>query len=296
MRQRRRSRTAPRSFCRGIPRRERPIETNDQWKCIRNLAYRPLHYSHAQMRGYFVAGPADSVDGTQYPWGWADSLFDDGAWPAGESDPRWNGAPRDTVDAPNRWLLVPRTLPLMEETPQRLAAVRLASGTTVPSSFSAPAFVIHGAAEHSRAAAPGSITSHDGVSGARGLGRHRGGDPSRLRGSAVRGSVEGCRQGEPERSRGQDVRRVLRHVHERWRCAPPVSPALVAHVPLHRSRHSDEGRAAHGGGPSRRLHGLSLSDEGALRRLPPSPGLRRASRPAVEDARGRLAHGAALRA
>ncbi|HEX2445086.1 MAG TPA: alpha-L-rhamnosidase C-terminal domain-containing protein [Vicinamibacterales bacterium] len=114
---------------------ERVIDTNDKWKCMRNPAYWPLHYSHAQMRGYFVAGPADSVDGAQYPWGWADPALDDGMWAAGESDPRWSGAPREVIDAPNRWLLVPRTLPLMEETPQRLAAVRLASGTTVPSSF-----------------------------------------------------------------------------------------------------------------------------------------------------------------
>ena len=51
-------------------------------------------------------------------------------------------------------------------------------------------------------------------------------------------SVEGRRQGEPQRSRGQEVRRVLRHVHQRWRCQSPVSPALVAHLPLHRSRKS----------------------------------------------------------
>jgi hypothetical protein len=119
----------------GNSERERLIDTNDKWKCLRNPAYRPVHYSHAEMRGYFVAGPADSVNGAQYPWGWADSAYDDGEWANGESDPRWNGAPREVVDAPNRWLLVPRTLPMMEETPQRLAAVRLATGAEVPDAF-----------------------------------------------------------------------------------------------------------------------------------------------------------------
>jgi hypothetical protein len=114
---------------------ERAVDTNNQWKCARNAAYQPLHYSHAQMRGYFVAGPADKMDGASYPWGWQDPGFDDAAWAQGQSDSRWSGAPRNGVDAPNRWLLVPRTVPLMEERPQRLAAVRQAAGVSVPKNF-----------------------------------------------------------------------------------------------------------------------------------------------------------------
>jgi alpha-L-rhamnosidase len=114
---------------------ERTIDTNAQWKCVANRAYRPLHYSHAQMRGYFVAGPCDAVDGASYPWGWEQLDFDDSQWTAGFSDPRWTAAPRDSIDAPNRWLLVPRDIPLMEERPERLAAVRRASGMTVPAAF-----------------------------------------------------------------------------------------------------------------------------------------------------------------
>jgi hypothetical protein len=119
----------------GASDRERLIDTNTQWKCFANRAYRPLHYSHAQMRGYFVAGPCDNVDGASYPWGWEQPDFEDGGWAAGQSDPRWGAALRESIDAPNRWLLVARDLPLMEERTERLAAVRRSSGVTVPWQF-----------------------------------------------------------------------------------------------------------------------------------------------------------------
>ena len=114
---------------------ERIVDTSTQWRCMRNPAYQPLHYTHAQMRGYFVAGPGDKVDGASYPWGWHQSEFDDSAWVEAQTDGRWRGAPRDSSDAGNRWLLVPRNIPLMVEKPERLAAVRQSSGVSVPADF-----------------------------------------------------------------------------------------------------------------------------------------------------------------
>ncbi len=114
---------------------ERVVDTNDQWKCMRDPAYQPLHYTHAQMRGYFVAGPADRVDGATYPWGWEQTDFDDSTWVGARTEWRLSGAPRDARDAPNRWLLVPRNIPLEEEKPERLNALRQSSGVNVPASF-----------------------------------------------------------------------------------------------------------------------------------------------------------------
>ncbi len=45
------------------------------------------------------------------------------------------GAPRDAQDAPNRWMLVPRSIPMEEQVPERLKEVRQASGVTVPAGF-----------------------------------------------------------------------------------------------------------------------------------------------------------------
>ncbi len=114
---------------------ERIVDTNNQWKCTRNVAYQPLRYTHQQMRGYFVAGPGDKVDGASYPWGWQQLEFDDSAWVEAQTDGRWRGAPRDSRDAPDRWLLVPRNIPLMEEKPERLATARRSSGVSAPAGF-----------------------------------------------------------------------------------------------------------------------------------------------------------------
>jgi alpha-L-rhamnosidase len=119
----------------GNTKAERVVDTGTEWKCYRNPAYRPLHFTHSQMRGYFVVGPGDRVEGQSYPWGWESVDFDDSTWAAAEADSRGVGSPRGVRDAGNRWMLVPRSIPSMEETPQRLAALRLADGVHVPAGF-----------------------------------------------------------------------------------------------------------------------------------------------------------------
>jgi alpha-L-rhamnosidase len=116
---------------------ERIVDTGPGWKCLQNAAYRPLHYTHAQMRGYFVVGPGDYVDARAYPWGWELIEFDDGAWQDSRIDSRGAGSPWGVRDAGNRWMLVPRSIPSMEETPERLVEVRQVSGIVVPPGFPA---------------------------------------------------------------------------------------------------------------------------------------------------------------
>lgn len=113
---------------------ERVVDTGASWKSARNEAYAPLPVTHAEMRGYFVAGPGDRVDGARYPWNWQEVDFDDSAWTAAQTISP--GSPRDARDGPNRWMLVPRDIPLMEERPERILRVRQASGIpAVPGSF-----------------------------------------------------------------------------------------------------------------------------------------------------------------
>jgi alpha-L-rhamnosidase len=124
----------------GDTKAEQAASTNNTWKAVRSPAYTPLPFTHAQMRGYFVVGPGERVDGTKVPWGWETPEFDDGAWSTAQPavpDGRANGSPRQSQDSPNRWLLVPRSIPLMEERPERLSSVRQSMGITAPAAFPA---------------------------------------------------------------------------------------------------------------------------------------------------------------
>ena len=96
------------------------VETGPQWKCIRDDAYTPED-ARGKVYGYYAAGPADRVDGARYPWGWEQPQFDDSNWkvPAVIGP----GSPRDMRDAPNRWMLVERSIPMEElraEPPMRV--------------------------------------------------------------------------------------------------------------------------------------------------------------------------------
>lgn len=126
---------------------ERVANSGVSWKATANSAYSAIRFTHAQVRGYFVVGPGERVDTAKHPWGWETEAFDDTGWASAVpavSDGRESGSPRDSQDAPNRWLLVPRSIPLMEERPERFGSVRRAQGVEVPRAFpaSAAAFTV----------------------------------------------------------------------------------------------------------------------------------------------------------
>jgi alpha-L-rhamnosidase len=98
---------------------EQVANSGRAWKCIRDEAYRPLI---TNLRAYYVAGPGEEVDGARYPWGWEAPDYDDSAWrTAALLD---TAAARDARDAHSPWMLVPRTIPLMEESPERVFVMR----------------------------------------------------------------------------------------------------------------------------------------------------------------------------
>jgi hypothetical protein len=114
---------------------ERVVDTGASWRCARDEAYSPLPVTHADMHGYYVAGPGERIDSAKYPWGWEQPGFDDGRW--SKAVALSEGAPRDASDGPNRWMLVPRTMPAMEETPERIVAVRESSSVQPPQGWPA---------------------------------------------------------------------------------------------------------------------------------------------------------------
>jgi alpha-L-rhamnosidase len=79
---------------------------------------------------YFVAGPGEQIDGARRVWGWERGDFDDKGWVAAEAV--GVAAPRGIRDSPSRWFLVPRGIPPMEDTPERLDHLVRAEGGQVP--------------------------------------------------------------------------------------------------------------------------------------------------------------------
>ncbi|HUK19596.1 MAG TPA: alpha-L-rhamnosidase C-terminal domain-containing protein [Bryobacteraceae bacterium] len=105
------------------------VETGRQWKCIRDEAYTPED-AHGKAFGYYAVGPTDRVDGARYPWGWQEPQFDDSGWKTAVAI--GPGALRDMQDAPDRWMLVPRPIPMEELKAEAPAHVRGADAKQVP--------------------------------------------------------------------------------------------------------------------------------------------------------------------
>ncbi|MDB5229436.1 MAG: alpha-L-rhamnosidase [Chitinophagaceae bacterium] len=112
---------------------EKAINTNSSWKVLINKSYHPCSTDNAQkLRTYMVVGPGDSVNAALYPWQWEQNSYDDNSWQAAKrvSSPVPVGYGSD-----NLWSLVPRNIPLMEESLQRIPLVRRASGINVTNDF-----------------------------------------------------------------------------------------------------------------------------------------------------------------
>lgn len=109
------------------------VNSGKSWKCIQDKAYSPLHLAPNQMIGYQAVGANERLDAAQYPWGWEEPGFNDAAWLAAAEIS--SASPRDSQDAPNRWMLVRRFFPLEELTPQRIAGIRKADGIQPPEGF-----------------------------------------------------------------------------------------------------------------------------------------------------------------
>jgi len=111
---------------------EQNANTGAGWRALHNPAYAPLPPDLGKLKTYIVVGPGDDVDGAKHPWGWETPGFDDRGWPAALAlEP---GQPHGTGTDVG-WWLVPRTIPLPEETPQRFAAVRRSTGPTPGAGF-----------------------------------------------------------------------------------------------------------------------------------------------------------------
>jgi hypothetical protein len=107
------------------------VNTGKTWKSVVNPSITLLPIDRKAIKyQYFVGGPGEAIDASKYPWGWEQLSFDDGAWQA--ADMITPASPRGARDSPSRWFLVPRAIPLMEDTPERLEKVVRSTGGDTP--------------------------------------------------------------------------------------------------------------------------------------------------------------------
>ena len=109
------------------------VNTGASWKCLVDKAYTPVPIPADQVTGYHALAANERVDGSLYPWGWEESDYDDSKWARATQGSA--GSPRDARDGPNRWMLVSREIPPMEERPELFRRVRQVEGIELKDPF-----------------------------------------------------------------------------------------------------------------------------------------------------------------
>lgn len=112
---------------------EKLVNTNKSWKAVQNQAYSPIKNDIPKLRTYMVVGDGDRVDAAQYPWGWEQPGFNDANWPTAR-ELGVTAKPRG-LGTDGNWNLVPRQIPMMAESVQRLQTVRRTDSVTVTADF-----------------------------------------------------------------------------------------------------------------------------------------------------------------
>ena len=112
---------------------EEIVNTDPSWKVFKSQAIRTIRRDAKKAGGYLVTGPDEQVDGSKYPWGWETRDFDDSGWVAAAQ--LTEGGPRGIKDTPSRWMLIPRTIPLMEDKLERFSRLVRASGVEASPEF-----------------------------------------------------------------------------------------------------------------------------------------------------------------
>jgi alpha-L-rhamnosidase len=111
--------------------KEKMVNTNSAWLCIKDSAYSPLQPQ--LIYSYYAAGPTERINYNNYPGGWTEAGYDDRAWKS--SQQLFNGLPKGVFFWTLGWMLVPRSVPQMEITQQRLQQVRSSVGMAVTNDF-----------------------------------------------------------------------------------------------------------------------------------------------------------------
>jgi len=111
--------------------KEKIANTNTSWFCIKDSAYSPLQPQ--LIYTYYAAGPTEKINYNDYPDEWTSINYNDASWKPAQQ--LFNGLPKGTFFWTLGWMLVPRSIPQMEITEQRLQQVRSSTNKNVISDF-----------------------------------------------------------------------------------------------------------------------------------------------------------------
>ncbi len=116
----------------GNSKNESVVNTGNTWKSIQDTSYETIDGFGESLHAYYVVGPGEKITGADHLWGWMNPDFNDSGWkPAHAIDfgqPRKFGTNGD-------WMLVPRTIPFMEEKDVRGGRIRESEGLAINDSF-----------------------------------------------------------------------------------------------------------------------------------------------------------------
>jgi hypothetical protein len=101
------------------------VNTDQKWKVIQDTAYSTIP---SALSGFNVVGPGGKIIADKYPWGWQQTDFNDAGW---LNVRLLDKAVPPGVATNNSWMLVPRTIPLMEDKLQRIEKTRRAAGMDI---------------------------------------------------------------------------------------------------------------------------------------------------------------------
>ncbi len=104
------------------------------WKVIKNEGYSAINITSEMMEAYYAAGPCDKVNDSKYPWGWNELNFNAENWLKPKSAITEFAVGRGFLYG-GAWHLVPRTIPVMEESVEQFAEIARISGVEKDENF-----------------------------------------------------------------------------------------------------------------------------------------------------------------
>lgn len=107
---------------------EEMLNTDNTWKATKDSAYTPFPFDRGRLHTYIVTASGEKLNGNLYDWGFQDEAYDDTRW--SNASQLGYGAKSRSFGSDGNWMLVPRTIPTAEETPQRFALVRRVTFST----------------------------------------------------------------------------------------------------------------------------------------------------------------------